>query len=74
MGFKQCVGIAVAGLVAFRINDLHSHSKEAALPASEDLAMSSCRAVAPIEVLVEDSLQCDLVDPKAVVWQPLWSR
>jgi len=74
MGFKQCLGIAAAGLVALRISDLHSHSKESALPPSKDLAISCCRAVAPIEVLVEDSLQCDLIAPKAVVWQPLWSR
>ena len=76
MGFKQRLGIVltVAGVMIFRIADLHAHSEKAAVPANKDTSMSSWRAIAPIEILVEDSLQSDLAETKSVVWQPLWSR
>jgi hypothetical protein len=76
MGFKQRLGIVLglASVMIFRVADLHAHSEKAAVRANKDTPMSSCRAIAPIEILVEDSLQSDLAETEAVVWQPLWSR
>jgi hypothetical protein len=76
MRFKQYVGIvlAAANAATLKIGDLHSHSEAAAVLTNKDTPKISCRAVAPIEIWVEDSLQYELVKPRTLVSQPMWSR
>lgn len=76
MSLKHSVAflLGVVGMTMFEIDGLHLHSVTTVVPRKKEVPESSCRAIAPIEILVEDSLQYDLAEPRTVVWQPMWSR